>query len=445
MQSCPIALGCDERHSAPNACFSLPGCQSFKDNFKHANLLIPKHAFTGDPNQAHWTSDFHHIAPYSKIDQKHHKLQLRVRRDMVKTRSGGGFGARVSSTRWSKYGTFSVKLKSASTGPGIVTAILLTNPANGDEISFELTGRDPKSVYTNYYHRLPKPKKHADEHSSNHNHDNINHSHDNHEEEASHDSEGHNASQDHSHENGDSSSSSQAHADEHHMPPPPERVELGPLMPHEEQHALKKDSTQHFMTYKLEWNEKMIRWSVDGKVLRTVHVEKLTDNYTNIPANAMQFQIMVWDGGYAPETADWSGGKTDYGADNLDEYVATVDWVDIRCQDSKEGSKPWPGNDAMKRLKAAEQLAKREEQWRREREVEAEREHMRRMGMDPDRRIGWLDAMMGPVVRFLDMAVLTLIKWTFVVLAIVFVAAYVTEPSHAHKRNFKHAKMAKLQ
>ncbi|KAF9162403.1 hypothetical protein DFQ26_003582 [Actinomortierella ambigua] len=470
MQSCPIALGCDERHSAPNACFPLPGCQSFKDNFKHANLLVPKQVFTGDPNQAYWTSDFHHIAPYVKIDQKHHNLQMRVRRDMVKTRSGGGFGARVSSTRWSKYGTFSVKLKSASTGPGIVTAIVLINPANGDEISFELTGRDPKSVYTNYYHRLPKPKKQTDEHNDddhnghhnnngNNNNNNGNNNNGNGHIDHSNDkaenngSENHGASsQDHAHENGEHSSTSSppGHTDEHHnhhhLPPPPARVELGPLLPHEEQHTLKKDSTTHFLTYKLEWTEKLIRWSVEGKVLRTVHVEKLTDTYTNIPANAMQFQIMVWDGGYAPETADWCGGKTDYGADNLDEYVATVQWVDIHCQNGKDGSKPWPGPEAMKRIKVADQQAKMEEQRRREYEAEAEREHRRRMGLDTDRRIGWLDAMMGPVVRFLDMAVLTLIKWTFVVLAIVCVGAYVTDPRHAHSRNYKHhPKLAKLQ
>ncbi|KAG0243600.1 hypothetical protein BGW41_001811 [Actinomortierella wolfii] len=399
----------------------------FKDKFKHANLLVPKYAFTGDPTQAYWTSDFHHIAPYAKVDQKHHQLQLRVRRDMIKTRSGGGFGARVSTTRWSKYGSFAVKLKSASTGPGIVTAIVLSNPANGDEISFELTGRDPKTVYTNYYHRVPKLKKETEEHS-----------HKPEEEESSHDNSSHERQSGHENHRHSSSHKREKEHEHIHHNHHPEKIDLGPLTSHEEQHALKKDSTKNFLTYKIEWNEKMIRWSVDGKVLRTVHVEKVTDKYTNIPSNAMQFQLTVWDGGYAPETSDWSGGKTDYGADNLDEYIATIDSVEIHCQDNKEGNKPWPGPEAMKRLKLAEQQAKIEAQRMQEREAAAEQERRRQMGMlYPERRAGALDTLFRPVVHFFDTAVLTLVKWTFVLLAIVCAGAYVTEPKQKHSRNYQ--------
>ncbi|KAF9426421.1 hypothetical protein BGZ94_006548, partial [Podila epigama] len=80
MEACPISLGCDARHSHVEAgCFPLPACRSLKDNFKNAKLLIPKRSFSGDPTQAYWVSDFHHVAPYAKIDQHTHKLLLRVR------------------------------------------------------------------------------------------------------------------------------------------------------------------------------------------------------------------------------------------------------------------------------------------------------------------------------------------------------------------------------
>lgn len=81
MEACPISLGCDPKHSfLEGGCFPLPACKNIRDSFKLAALLIPKHSFHGDPNQAHWTSDFHHIAPYAKIDSRHQKLLLRTRR-----------------------------------------------------------------------------------------------------------------------------------------------------------------------------------------------------------------------------------------------------------------------------------------------------------------------------------------------------------------------------
>jgi len=81
MEACPISLGCDPKHSfLEGGCFPLPACKNIKDSFKLPGLLVPKHSFNGDPNLAHWTSDFHHVAPYAKIDSKNHKLLLRTRR-----------------------------------------------------------------------------------------------------------------------------------------------------------------------------------------------------------------------------------------------------------------------------------------------------------------------------------------------------------------------------
>ncbi|ORZ15993.1 hypothetical protein BCR41DRAFT_58329 [Lobosporangium transversale] len=180
-EACSIALGCEPEfshpqkdtssHSSkkssgddyqpqnPQSCFPLPVCRPLTEKFKSNQPdkkglhlpLIPKQNFSGNPDQAHWTSDFDYIAPYAQVDPKQKKLLLTARRDAVKTQSGGGFGATVSSTRWNRYGTFAAKFKSGATGPGIVTAMMLSNPILGEEITIEVTGRDPKTVITDFY------------------------------------------------------------------------------------------------------------------------------------------------------------------------------------------------------------------------------------------------------------------------------------------------------
>lgn len=72
----------------PQSCFPLPVCKSFKETFKNNKAdrkgqhqpLIPKQDFNGDPDQAHWTSDFDHIAPYASIDSSQKRLVLKARR-----------------------------------------------------------------------------------------------------------------------------------------------------------------------------------------------------------------------------------------------------------------------------------------------------------------------------------------------------------------------------
>lgn len=306
---------------------------------------------------------------------------------MVKTQSGGGFGATISSTRWSKYGTFTAKFRSGATGPGIVTAFLLSNPALGEEISFELTGRDPKRVITNYYRRI-RPTETLEE-----------------------------AVQPHL-----CGASKGTHSHHHHV---------SKLKSHEESHELKRDSTKHDLVYKIEWTDKMIRWSVDGKVLRTVLAKDVnTPALGGLPENPMQLQLTVWDAGHAIETQDWAGGKTDYGADNLDEYVTTVHSIEMNCFDSKEGNKPWPGPDALKRLKKAQAL---------ETEMAKKYRKLNKGKKKDDGKFsggyqeyhGREESWFSRLWEFLHMILLSLIKWTFVLLALVCGAAYFTQPKTA--------------
>jgi len=72
----------------PQSCFALPVCKSFKETFKNNKAdkkgqhlpLMPKRDFTGDPDQAQWTSDFDHIAPYALIDPSQKRLVLKAKR-----------------------------------------------------------------------------------------------------------------------------------------------------------------------------------------------------------------------------------------------------------------------------------------------------------------------------------------------------------------------------
>ncbi|KAF9198207.1 hypothetical protein BGZ49_001052 [Haplosporangium sp. Z 27] len=325
-----------------------------KHYFKDPNILISKLNFTGDPEQASWVSEFDHIVSYANVDQELEKLLLHSRKDKVMTQSGGGFGATVSSTRWSKYGTFSAKLKSGSSGPGIVTAFLLSNPALGEQISFELTGKNPKKVITNYYRRVPalingELKEPGDSfHSVTHSQSSY-------------------------------------------------RLES-----HEEVHDLKHDTTEHELIYKIEWNEGMIRWSIGNKVLRVVRANDIT-TVGGLPTNAMQLQLTIWDVGHAIETSGWAGGKSFYGVGNSGEYVASVSAVEIICQDPSEGNKPWPGPEALNRLQLAQTRT-------------------------TPVTYGYQSVKATRAKDFFKISILSLIKWTLVLLSMICGAAYFTEP-----------------
>lgn len=267
----------------------------------------------------------------------------------------------MSSTRWNKYGTFTAKFQSGSSAPGIVTAFLLSNPALGEEISFEITGQDPKKIITNYYRRVR-------------------------------------------------SSSSSSHEGPHDGNP---HVLRSHLVSHEETIPIKKDTSTKELVYKIEWTESMIRWSVDGKVLRTVYSkDPILQAEGGFPENEMQLQLTIWDAGYATETKTWAGGETNYGEDNMNEFIMAVDSVEITCKDPKEGQKPWPGPEAWKRLsKAKQEAAARAKRYQKY-----------------NKQGGGIGGMFSSTAHFFEIAILSLIKWTCVLLALVCGAAYFTAP-----------------
>ncbi|KAF8951135.1 hypothetical protein BGZ46_004143, partial [Entomortierella lignicola] len=469
------ADGAESRFDNPQSCFPLPVCRSFKESFKknknkpdkkgQHQALIPKTDFSGDPDQAHWTSDFDHIASHAQVDPSRKRLVLKARRDNVKTKSGGGFGATVSSTRWNRYGTFSAKLKSGTTGPGIVTAMMLSNPILGEEITIEITGRDPKTVITDLFRHSAKDTK---------------------------------------------PSSSWL----------PDVMPIVPTFPLdgfrtrtrklkdmimrtkpnkalitdtvvlqkaesdddqdyidtlEESHHLKKDTTQHDMVYKIEWTPDQIQWSVDNQVLRTLTSKDLHKHKGyGIPSHPMQLQLTIWDAGYNPETRAWAGGETNYGKNDEKEYATLVEWVDISCQDPKEIKRnPWPGVEASKRLEQAKKQEKKEREQREKEEkkvkkdqAEAEKKEKLQFGGSKlnvsSTKMGWIFGVGGGiakqqahlhhnkwytlfsedesgfVTRVLDSLVQSLLRWSFILVALVGSAAYLTDSTSTQKHRRPH-------
>ncbi|KAI8598091.1 concanavalin A-like lectin/glucanase domain-containing protein [Dissophora ornata] len=480
LEACSIALGCEPGFSHalstkkktfgseedegedPAGCFPLPVCRSFRETFKHNNedkkghhkALIPKLDFIGDSDLAHWTSDFDHIAPYATVDPKQKRLVLKAKRDLVKTQSGGGFGATVSSTRWNRYGTFSAKFKSGATGPGIVAAMMLTNPMHGEEITIEVTGRDPKIVITDFYRHsarsdsqhdswlpslksvvpsmdgirtrtrklkdivMPGKKDKDDTITSDNN-----------------SSEKENNSE--NDKNNDDASL-------------------------ERSHALKRPATENELVYTIEWTPDKIQWSVDGVVLRTItSKDLLKENGYGLPSHPMLFQFTIWDAGYNKETEIWAGGRTDYGVKDDREYSTLIEWIDIACHDRKEARRnPWPGTDALKRLAAVEKEEKEERKAQEKEAQKKEKEAMKNKkkainAADESAKFqyegktdGWLfgrgegsqkdedrlkksqrkNYQTSKVDQFIDAVVHTLLKWATILVIAVGSASYLTQP-----------------
>ena len=166
----------------------------------------------------------------------------------------------------------------------------------------------------------------------------------------------------------------------------------------EESHTLKKSATENDLVYKIEWTPKKIEWSIDGKVIRTLRSKDLPQSKKKsleIPSQPMQIQLTIWDAGHSKDTRAWAGGETDYGENDEREYVTLVDWIEIACYDNKEAKRnPWPGKDASARLAQVEA----EERKAKERKAKEEKEAMKKDKTKKDKVVqqapsstrGWL-------------------------------------------------------
>ncbi|KAG0350010.1 hypothetical protein BGZ54_004083, partial [Gamsiella multidivaricata] len=369
-------------------------------------------------------------------------------------------------------------LKSGATGPGIVTAMMLSNPMRGEEITIEVTGRDPHTVVTDFYSHSAR-----DSHSS----------------------------------KGTGSwlpslnlksvvpsmdglrvrtrklkamilpKTQEKKNKEHDQDEDEKEEEVEEDNSLEESHALKRSAVDHDLVYKIEWTPEKIEWSVDGKVIRTLtNAKLLKQRGYGLPSHPMLLQLTIWDGGYNSETEAWAGGRTDYGAKDDKEYATLVEWIDISCHDRKEAKRnPWPGPQAEKRLaevekvkkariaeleaakKAEEKLKKKEMKQKEKQDVKAEKEKQKQQrketkkgwffgrsdkeskqdDKDTSSKKGAADKLQkkepGLMERFFDAAVQTLLRWMLVLVILTGSASYLTDPVRARGlyNSKEHARM----
>lgn len=337
--------------------------------------------------------------------------------------------------------------------------MMLSNPILGEEISFEVTGRDPKTVITDFYrHSVPDAEMVAQSRSS-----------------------------------GSvawlSSSLRSVFAPSVSIDGIRTRTrKLKNMILHKEDvgdkdakstddgvdddssleafHPLKKSAVDNGFVYKIEWTPEKIQWSVDGTVLRALTAKNLIQQKGyGLPSHPMLLQFTIWDAGHNNETEAWSGGRTDYGPKDEKEYATLIEWVDIACYDPKESKhNPWPGAEASKRLALAEKQEKEEkaaqEKEAKKKEAE-EKKRMKQAQKEEKKRAakekGWFSGNRitqklsedmhddeadepGKVSRFVDALISISVRWMFIMVALSGSASYLTRPEGAygqqHYKNF---------
>ncbi|KAF9120008.1 hypothetical protein BGW39_011740 [Mortierella sp. 14UC] len=134
------SMGCEPKNSWKEfSCFLQTFCANIHEDFSQ-----PKLASTTDYNA-------------DSVNVQDSKLKISMKLDRVPNSYGRpqGLGSVVSTTRFMQYGKVKVRIKTGSRSPGVVSAFIIRNEEPGDEIDFEIVGRDPTQAQTNFYYRTP--------------------------------------------------------------------------------------------------------------------------------------------------------------------------------------------------------------------------------------------------------------------------------------------------
>ncbi|KAG0360370.1 hypothetical protein BGZ54_009581 [Gamsiella multidivaricata] len=127
---------------------------SVQDDFKDKSKMVAVKDYNGFPSTADWVIDRSPGTLPHAIITDDDKLLLKLNRIEKHPETGGGIGATVHSTRWMKYGAIEARLKTASNAPGPVSSFILISPISGDEIDFEVVGKNFSDVQTNFYYKV---------------------------------------------------------------------------------------------------------------------------------------------------------------------------------------------------------------------------------------------------------------------------------------------------
>ncbi|KAI8601059.1 concanavalin A-like lectin/glucanase domain-containing protein [Dissophora ornata] len=139
---------------ALDSCWPLPMAVTFHDDFKDKSRLAAIKDYNGFPTTADWVIDQSPGILNHAVITDDDKLLLKLNRLEKHPETGGGIGATVHSSRWMKYGTIEARVKTAANVPGPVSSFILISPISGDEIDFEVVGKDPTDMQTNFYYKV---------------------------------------------------------------------------------------------------------------------------------------------------------------------------------------------------------------------------------------------------------------------------------------------------
>ncbi|CAG8531762.1 12874_t:CDS:2 [Dentiscutata heterogama] len=130
-------------------------CRSFTDNFKNSRIVSEK-KYNGNPTSADWIDTCGVSGTYSFSGGALNANLLKPQNEK-RTKGKDGYynknlgqGLAFNSTYKMLYGKVSMKVKANGVG-GCVTA-LVTMSENGDEIDWELVGKDVKHCQSNYFY-----------------------------------------------------------------------------------------------------------------------------------------------------------------------------------------------------------------------------------------------------------------------------------------------------
>ncbi|PGH01084.1 hypothetical protein AJ80_09067 [Polytolypa hystricis UAMH7299] len=103
-----------------------------------------------------------------------------------------------------------------------------------------------------------------------------------------------------------------------------------------------EDTFNNFHLYEIDWTPEAVKWSIDGKVVRTLERKSTfnatTDQY-NYPQSPSRVQLSLWPGGLPSNgegTIEWAGGLVNWEHPDITNhgyYYATFDEVTIECYD----------------------------------------------------------------------------------------------------------------
>ncbi|KAF9921541.1 hypothetical protein FBU30_008392 [Linnemannia zychae] len=139
---------------AADSCWPLPMAINLDEQFMNKSRMVRIQDFNGFPDTADWVIDRSPGTREHAVITEDNKLVLKLNRVEKHPETGGGIGATVHSSRWMKYGTIEARIKTASNMNGTVSSFIMISPISGDEIDFEVVGKEPHNMQTNFYYKV---------------------------------------------------------------------------------------------------------------------------------------------------------------------------------------------------------------------------------------------------------------------------------------------------